>query len=135
MKFDNKYFKEFSFTKEQIDKFIKNARKNFDIASKDKILDVKFNYTYNAFLKTGIALLSFYQVKAKPIPGHHIKIIEKISQILKDKIIEDVGNVMRSKRNIDMYAGGTEITEKECNEYLLFVENVLSKTEKLISKS
>ncbi|MBU0502451.1 MAG: hypothetical protein ABIH69_07885 [bacterium] len=135
MKFDSKYFKDFKFTKEQITKLLKNARKDFDIATKDKILDVKFNYTYTAFLKTGIALLSSCQAKTKPVPGHHIKIIEKMSQLLKDKSIEDIGNIMRSKRNIDMYAGGTEITDKECQEYLLFVKKVISQAEKLIFKS
>jgi hypothetical protein len=34
---------------------------------------------------------------------------------------------MRSKRNLDFYAGGIEVTEKECKEYINFVEEVLAK--------
>jgi len=34
---------------------------------------------------------------------------------------------MRQKRNVDLYAGGTDITAKECAEYLTFVEDVVLK--------
>jgi len=40
---------------------------------------------------------------------------------------------MRSKRNLDFYAGGIEVTEKECREYVDFVEEVLPKLKKLLS--
>jgi len=46
--------------------------------------------------------------------------------------IEDIGNIMRSKRNLDFYAGGIEITEKECREYINFVEEVLTKVKEAI---
>ena len=59
------------------------------------------------------------------MPGHHIKIIEKMAQILGDDSIADMGNIMRSKRNLDLYAGGVEITEKECKEYIKFAERIL----------
>jgi hypothetical protein len=42
-------------------------------------------------------------------------------------------NIMRSKRNLDFYAGGIEFTQKECREYINFVEEVLTKLEKLLS--
>lgn len=32
---------------------------------------------------------------------------------------------MRSKRNVDLYAGGVEVTEKECIEYIEFVGKAL----------
>lgn len=88
---------------------------------------MKFNYAYTALIKAGIASLSYYHVKVKSVPGHHIKIIEKLAQILKDDDIEDIGNSMRSKRNLDFYAGGIEVTEKECKEYINFVKEVLAK--------
>lgn len=46
MQFDDKYFVEFSFTKEQITKNLLNAEKDLNIAKQDKILEVKFNYAY-----------------------------------------------------------------------------------------
>lgn len=132
MKFEDKYFIKFTFTKDQIKKNLKNALKDLNIAKKDKILEVKFNYAYTALIKAGITLLSYYQVKIKSVPGHHIKIIEKIAQILKDEAITDIGNIMRSKRNLDFYAGGIEVTEKECREYIKFVEDVLVRIKKII---
>lgn len=132
MKFEDKYFLKFNFSKEQIEKNFKNALKDLSIAKKDKILEVKFNYAYTAFIKAGISLLSHYQLKIKSVPGHHIKLIEKMAQILKNDAIADMGNLMRSKRNLDFYAGGIEVTEKECREYINFVVSVLLRIKKVI---
>ena len=132
MKFEDKYFNCFKFEREQISKNFQNASRDFDIAVKDEILDVKFNYTYSALIKAGIALLSFKNIKVKSVPGHHSKIIEQISRILKDNSIMTMGNLMRSKRNLDFYAGGVEVTEKECKEFMEFTGKVLSKIEKII---
>jgi len=132
MKFDDRYFRRFNFDKEQIDKNLKNAFKDFEIAKKDTIFEVKFNYAYTSLIKAGIALLSFYKIKIKSVPGHHIKIIEKTSDILKNNTIDEIGNAMRSKRNLDFYSGGIEITEKECHEYIDFVEKVLKDIRKHI---
>ena len=132
MKFEDKYFTKFEFTRGQIKKNLKNALKDLNIAKKDKILEVEFNYAYTALIKAGITLLSYYQVRIKSVPGHHIKIIEKIAQILKDDVIGDIGNVMRSKRNLDLYAGGIEVTKKECREYIKFVEDILVRVEKVL---
>lgn len=134
MNFDDRYFSNFEFTEEQINKNFQNALKDINIARKDKILEVKFSYVYTALIKAGIALLSFYHAKIKSVPGHHSKIIEKTAQILKDNSISTMGNIMRSKRNLDLYAGGVEITEKECSEFIEFTEKVLTKINNIISK-
>lgn len=130
--FDPKYFTKFNFDEKHIKKHLNNSLRDLEIAKKDKILDVKFNYTYSAFLKAGIALLSHNQLKAKNMPGHHIRIIEMLAHFLKDDSIADIGNVIRAKRNIDLYAGGTEITEKECDEYLSFVEKTIKQVKEII---
>ena len=132
MKFDEKYYKKFNFTSDEIKAYLKNAIKDFNIAQKDKILDVKFNYAYNALIKLGIALLSYYHMKVKSVPGHHIKIIDSLASFTKDDTIIDMGELMRKKRNLDLYAGGIEVTEKECQEYIGFVEKVLEKVKKII---
>ena len=134
MNFDDTSFVRFAFSKSQIKKNLDNALKDFDIAQRDTILDVKFNYSYTALIKAGMALLSFYQLKVRSVTGHHVKIIEKMAEILSDDTIEDIGNVMRSKRNLDFYRGGIEVTEKECVEYMQFVERILEKTKNIISK-
>jgi len=48
-----------------------------------------------------------------------------MSEILENEIIDELGNAMRSKRNLDFYAGGVEVTEKECREYIAFIEKTL----------
>jgi hypothetical protein len=40
--------------------------------------------------------------------------------------------MMRQKRNLDFYAGGIEVTEKECDEYITFAESVLERLGELI---
>jgi hypothetical protein len=132
MKFDDKYFKDFTFTKEQVKKNFENALKDIDIARQDKIPDVKFTYSYDALIKGGIALASRYNKKVKSAPGHHIKIVETLSKILKDDSIEAIGGAMRSKRNVDFYDGGAEVTEKEAQEYLDYVDGVLQKVKKTL---
>lgn len=133
MRFEEKYFSHFDFGAIEIKNHFENALKDLKIAETDKILDVKFNYAYSALIKAGIALLSHHQIKAKSVPGHHFKIIEKLAEALKDDNINDIGNAMRSKRNIDMYSGGIEITEKECQEYLDFVSSVVSRVKAIIA--
>lgn len=132
MRFEDRYFSKFAFSKEQINKNLKNAIKDLNIAKQDKISEVKFNYAYTALIKAGIALLSYHNIKVKSSPGHHIKIIEKLAGILRDDSVAGMGNVMRSKRNLDLYAGGIEVTGKECHEYIKFVEKVLDKVKEII---
>ena len=133
MKFEDQYFVKFHFTKDQIKKNFKNALKDLTIAKKVKILEVKFNYAYTSLIKAGLTLLSLYGVKTRSVPGHHVKIIEKLAEILKDDSISDIGNLMRSKRNLDLYSGGIEVTEKECKEYIEFVGKVLEKVRSRVS--
>jgi hypothetical protein len=72
MKFDSKYFDSFKFTEEQIKKNFDNALKDLKIAKEDTIAEVKFDYSYKALIKAGIALASFYGKKVKSLPGHHV---------------------------------------------------------------
>jgi hypothetical protein len=76
--------------------------------------------------------LSHYQRKIKSVPGHHVKIIDKLAELLGIEEIADLGNIMRSKRNTDLYEGGIEVTRKECGEYLEFVEDILEKVNNII---
>ncbi len=51
----DKFFTDFSFTPEQMQKNLQNARRDLGIAREDTILDVKFTYAYTALIKSGIA--------------------------------------------------------------------------------
>jgi len=132
MKFEAKYFKQFNFTPEQVEANMKNAEKAMEIAEKDRISEVIFDYSYKAIIKAGIALLSKYNYKVKSGPGHHIKIIEALAGILGDKTIAQDVNVMREKRNLDLYSGGIEVSETEAAEYLAFAKKVVHAARKTI---
>ncbi|MBU1087129.1 MAG: hypothetical protein KKD05_06375 [Candidatus Omnitrophica bacterium] len=134
IKFDSKYFRKFTFADQQTLGNIENSQKDINIAQKDKFLDVRFNYAYSALIKCGIALLSFYSQKVRSVPGHHVKILEKMAEILGDERISIIGNLMRTKRNIDLYSGGIEVTKKECEEYISLVQDVFKKVSKIIKK-
>ena len=66
--------------------------------------------------------------KVRSISGHHIKILETISDILGDEDVVVFGNKMRQARNFNLYDGGFFIGEKDSCEYLVFVKNVFAKS-------
>lgn len=124
--FETKYFQKFSFTKQQIDRFFESALRDLKIARQDKFAEVRFTYSYQALVKAGIAVIAKVGgVKVRSVPGHHIKILEKMSEILKNPDVLTLGDAMRIKRNPDFYGGGESITEKEAEDYLKFVEKTL----------
>lgn len=131
-KFDNKHFQKFSFTDEQSDRFFQSALRDLKIYQNDSIAEVKFTYAYQALLKAGIALLAKNKsLKVRSIPGHHVAVISKVSEVLNDDNINIIGHRMRMKRNKDLYDGGDIISAKEANECLEFVEKVIKRIGRL----
>lgn len=131
---DGRYFVRFSFSRAQIEQNLASAFRDLGIGKTSDILDVKFNYAYTALIKSGIAALSHRQLKTRSVPGHQANIIEHLARVLNDNDIDIMGNLMRQKRNVDFYSGGVEVTEKECEEYIDFVESVLKRVQSLIMK-
>ena len=56
--FEAEFFRKQDFTKEQVGQLFLNAKRDLDIARKDSIPEVKFTYSYNAFIKAGISLIA-----------------------------------------------------------------------------
>ena len=132
MKFDNKSLKKMIFTDEQIFKYFLSAEKCLQIAETVRIPEVVFKFSYDALLKLGITLIAKEGYKIRMIAGHHIKILEKTSEILNDQTIASIGNIMRTQRNFDLYDAGTLISKKQSDEYLEFVKKVFIATKKFI---
>ena len=129
--FDPAYFRPFKPTAEQIESYLRNAERNLSIARDDSYVEVRFTYAYQALIKAGIALLAHRgQVKVRSTPGHHVQLLSKMSEILKKPDVETIGNAMRTKRNLDLYEGGTLVSEKECAEYVDFVSTILDQVSK-----
>ena len=133
--FEQEYFKEFKFTTKEVDQYIQNAFRDLEIARKDPFPEVRFTYSFQALVKGGIALIAkIGNVKVRSVPGHHVKILTKMSEILNDPDVLMMGNAMRTKRNTDLYGGGEIVGEKEASEYFEFVEATLKKSVKLIKQ-
>jgi len=126
--FETRFFQKHDFSKEEIQQLLENAKRDLNIARTNSLPQVKFTYSYNALIKAGISLIARVgKVRVRSIQGHHFKIIEKMSQILKNEKIKAIGNAMRTKRNLDFYGGGIVVSEKESYEYYYFVEGVFKK--------
>lgn len=131
--FEKEYFQKFKFTPSQINRYYQNAVRDFNIAKKDSFTEVQFTYCYQALIKIGIALLAKRgSVKVRSVPGHHVKILSKLSEILGDADIFTLGNAMRMKRNRDLYDAGAVIGKKEAQDYIKFVDRVIKKAKEII---
>jgi hypothetical protein len=127
--FENQYFQKLAFKGEQIEQFIKSALHDLKIAEESDIPDVIFKFSYDALVKLGIALIAKKGYKIRSATGHHVKILEKLSQLLRDEDILVLGNKMRQERNFNLYDGGFFVGEKDSREYLDFVKNVFRKAD------
>ncbi len=93
--FESQYFQKLAFKNEQIEQFLKSALHDLKIAETSDIADVIFKFSYDAFIKLGITLIAKKGYKIRSTTGHHVKILEKLSQILKEEDILVLGNKMR----------------------------------------
>ena len=107
--------------------------RDLNIARKDQFREVKFTYCYQALIKIGIALQAKNGIKVRSVIGHHVKILEKLSENLSDPDIFTIGNAMRMKRNKDLYDVGAAITKKEVEDYIVFVSGVIQKGKEVIN--
>jgi len=127
--FENQYFQKLAFKEGQIEQFIKSALHDLKIAEKSDIPDVVFKFSYDALVKLGIALIAKKGYKIRSTTGHHVKILEKLSQLLKNEDILVLGNKMRQERNFNLYDGGFFVGEKDSREYLDFVKGIFRKAD------
>ena len=125
--FEGQYFQKLAFHEEQIEQFLRSASHDLKIAKESDIPDVIFKFCYDAFIKLGILLIAKKGYKVRSTSGHHVKILEKLSQLLNDEDILVLSNKMRQERNANLYDGGCFTGEKDSLEYLEFVKSVFKK--------
>lgn len=123
-------FEKFIFSENQISKYHSSALRDFKIAKNSLENEVRFRFCYDALLKLAIAVCAKNNLRIKSRQGHHIKLIEKMAEILGDKDINIIGQEMRAKRNWDLYGGGILLSEKEAKEYLNWTENIFQEADK-----
>ena len=127
--FESQYFQKLEFKNEQIAQFLKSALHDLKIAQSSDIPDFIFKFSYDALVKLGIALIAKKGYKIRSTSGHHVKILEKLSHILKEENILVLGNKMRQERNFNLYDGRFFVGEKDSREYLDFVKSVFKKAD------
>jgi hypothetical protein len=125
--FEAQYFQKMFFAEEQIKRLYESALHDLDIADKSDVPDVIFKFSYDALIKLGIAIIAKNGFKIRSVPGHHIKILEKLSQILDYEDVIIFGNKMRQERNTNLYGGDYFVAEKDSLEYLDFAKRVFKK--------
>lgn len=125
-------FEKFQFSERQIKNYHRSAARDFKIARDSDIPEVVFKFCYDVLIKTAIAVSAKNGLRVKARQGHHIELLRKLSECLKNPDIEAIGNEMRSKRNLDLYGGGTLITEKETGEYKAWITQVFVQAEKYL---
>ncbi len=127
--FDQQFFKKEVFSKQQSEQYFESARHALKIAAQDEFAEVRFDYAYKALIKIGIGLISKKGYRVRSVPGHHIKLIQKVGELLNDEEVFEVGNAMCLKRNEDFYGCGDFISESEATEFFVFVKTVLKEAE------
>lgn len=125
-------FEKFVFTTRQIENYFESASKDFNIA-KNGEPEVSFVFCYNCLLKLAIVVCAKNDLRVKARSGHHIALIEKLSEFLNDKEIEIIAQEMRSKRNKDLYGGGILVSNKDAQMYLSFICMLMKKVEKYLN--
>jgi hypothetical protein len=126
-------FKQFSFSKNQIEKYYKSALRDFSLSRSDNP-EIIFVFSYNCLLKLAITVCAKNNLRIQPRLGHHVALIEKMSELLDNQDIALIADDMRSKRNKDLYDGGVIISLKEAKLYHEFVANLIKQVEKYLGK-
>jgi len=122
--FPEEFFYKLYFTPAQLASYLKATKHTLRIAEESDVAEVIFEFAYNALIKYGITLIAQNGYRVRSVPGHHVQIIEKLSDLLGEKEIKDIGNKMRKIRNFDLYGGGILITHKNAIGYLKFVQSI-----------
>jgi len=122
-------FENFSYSPEQIKKYHQAAVKDLRLITREKAPEMVFYVSYNVLIKAAMAVTAKNNLRVKSRVGHHIELIHKLAEILRNPEIEDAANRMRSKRNHDLYGGGVAISQKEAHFYLSFCKNLMKQVD------
>ncbi len=123
---ENQFFRKFRFTNDQLRKYYRAAEQDRQIAQTSEHPEIIFRFSYDSLVKLAVYVTAASGLKVRSIPGHHIKLIEKLSEIcgVDDALL--IADEMRRKRNLDLYEGGVLITEMEARSYMQFVHSVFN---------
>ncbi len=122
-------FDKLQFSPEQVDKYYQTAVRDLHLATSIKIPELVFDLCYKIIIKIAIAVCAYNNLRVKSRVGHHIELINKLAEYLKNPDIEIIAERMRTKRNKDLYDGGRPTSEKEANFYLIFCQKLIKQAD------
>lgn len=125
-------FEKFNFSIAQVKKYWQKASRDFQIASGSTVVEIRFVFCYESLLKIAITVCAKNNLRVQSSRGHHSELINKLAFFLKDELIQQVGNEMRSKRNQGLYSGGDLVSQKEADFYLAFCEKTINRANKYL---
>lgn len=125
MNFLGDSFQKFTFTKDQLTHLIESAKHDLSIARTSELSEIRFKFSYDALIKIGLFCIAKEGYRVRSTAGHHVQILERLGELENNEDVAIIGNVMRQKRNRDLYEGICSITDKEAEEYLNFIENLI----------
>jgi len=126
-------FEKFEYSSEQVNKYYQAAAKDLRLALKAEAPELVFYACYNIIVKTAMAVCAKNNLRVKSRAGHHIELIAKLADFLKDPEIESIAGKMRIKRNRDLYDGGVATSGKEASYYLDFCKKLIKNTSSYLS--
>ena len=118
MNWDKNYFVVQVFSKTELAKYKKSAGRDLAIALSNPEIEVQFHFAYMALVKIGIYLIAKEGYRVKSRPGHHVKIIEALSDLCQSEEILLIGDKMRKDRNLDLYGGDSYYSQDETSVFL-----------------
>jgi len=127
-------FEKFSFTEKQINRHYKSCLRDFSIASKSEIPEVAFRFCYDAIIKLSITICAKNNLRVKARAGHHVELIEKLSEFLKDREIVIIANEMRIKRNKDLYGEGVLMSNIDAKDYVRWAKGVFRTADEYLAQ-
>lgn len=132
-RFEARYFQRFRYTADQIGAYLDSATRDLAVARNSPIPEVIFRFTYDALVKLAIYVVSHHGFKVRSIPGHHVKLLEKLGDELDDEEVALIADEMRRKRNLDLYQAAAVVTSKDAQNYFEFVETVFGRVREKLS--
>jgi hypothetical protein len=122
-------FEKFSYSSDQINRYYQAAAKDLRLAISAGAPELAFYACYNIVIKIAMAICAKNSLRVKSRAGHHIELVAKLAEFLEDQEIEDIASKMRTKRNRDLYDGGTTTSLKEAAAYIVFCKKLVKKAD------
>ena len=122
-------FTNLNYSDKQIEKYYQAAAKDLSLAFSTSAPELAFYACFNVIIKIAMAVCAKNNLKVKSRTGHHTELINKLASYLNDDEILIIASKIKTKRNRDLYDGGTETSEKEAAYYLEFCDKLIKQAD------